>query len=58
MITNKNVPGGYKKQKSIFFEIPTPRARRKTSEFKNKPFPNRSAKNKLADKVNLFTTQN
>ena len=57
MITNKNVPGGYKKQKSIFFEIPTPRARRKTSEFKNKPFPNRSAKNKLADKVNLFTTE-
>ena len=56
MIRNPNVPGGYKVQKSIIFEIPTPRARR-TSGDGNKPFPNRSVKNKVADRINHFTTE-
>ena len=57
MIRNPNVPGGYKKQKSIIFEIPTPRAKRTSSGDGNKTFPHRSVKNKVADKINHFTTE-
>ena len=57
MIRNPKVPGGYKKQASIIFEIPTPRAKRTSSGDGNKTFPHRSVKNKVADKINHFTTE-